>query len=254
MKIRALIVEDELLALDRLRDCLVPEEGIEIVGEARDGQSAVERIDALSPDLLFLDVQLPLLSGFDVLRAAKRKPAVIFTTAHDQYAVHAFEWGAFDYLVKPFERERVRLALERYAQRSRLAEIEPLIEERLSTGSAGVPLQRFFVKHRGVVVPVEVGEIVSILAEDDYSAVHVSGTLSGQVRGKVHLVHLPLREFARRLDARVFRRVHRSAIVNVGCILSMEAAGRGALLRMSDGSVITVSRSGAQSLRDLRLG
>jgi two-component system LytT family response regulator len=104
MTIRALIVEDEPLAIDRLRACLSYLSDLEVIGEARDGATAVAQIDRFRPDLVFLDIQLPLLSGFDVLRSVVYRPAIIFTTAHNAYAVSAFEWGAFDYLVKPFDK------------------------------------------------------------------------------------------------------------------------------------------------------
>lgn len=246
MTIRTLIVEDEPLAIDRLRTCLAYAEQIEVIGEAHDGRAAIEMIDAFCPDLLLLDVRLPLLSGFDILRAIKTKPAVIFTTAHDEYAVHAFEWGAFDYLVKPFDHARVLQALNRYMRRSGSCESDAPIDERLnSTETGDEPLQRFFVKHRGVVVPIHVEDILYVKAADDYSAVSVPGA--------EHLVHLPLREFARKLDVRSFKRVHRSALVNVSHIRRIEPEGRGAVLQMSDGALIQASRSGLQTLRDFQL-
>ena len=246
MTIRTILVEDEPLAIDRLRTCLAYADQVDVIGEAHDGRAAVEMINTLRPDLLFLDVQLPLLSGFDVLRSIQTEAAVIFTTAHDEYAVHAFEWGAFDYLVKPFDHSRVLRALDRYMQRSGSSQSDAPIEERLnSTSSGDRPLQRFFVKHRGVVIPLQVAEILYIKAADDYSAV--------SVRGAEHLVHLPLREFARKLDSRSFRRVHRSALVNVSQIRRIEQEGRGALLHMSDGARIQASRNGLRALRDLQL-
>ena len=246
MTIRTVIIEDEAIAIDRLRACLAYAEQVEVMGEARDGGAAIDIIDLLSPDLIFLDVQLPLLSGFDVLRSIRSKPAVIFTTAHNEYAVHAFEWGAFDYLVKPFDRERVLRALDRYVQRSGTTASDAPIEERLNlTSGNNAPLERFFVKHRGVVVPIEVASIQYIQSADDYSSVSVPGA--------VHLVHLPLRIFAQRLDARSFRRVHRSAMVNLAHIRRIESVGRGALLHMSDGATIQASRSGVQTLRDLQI-
>lgn len=245
MTLRTIIVEDELLAIDRLRTCLAYEEEVDVVGEATDGLEAVNLITALNPDFIFLDVRLPGLSGFEVLERLNHRPAVIFTTAHDEYAVHAFEWGAFDYLLKPFSQERVQLALKRLTERHRLAPTEDSIEDRLRSTRETSKLSRFFVRHLGAVIPVETKDIVCIKAEDDYSAVHL--------QGKVHLVYLPLREFAARLDGAQFVRVHRSAIVNLEQVQRLETLDRRMIVHMRDGSTVTASRSGANALRALQL-
>lgn len=245
MTLRTVIVEDEPLAIDRLRACLAYEENIEMVGEAQDGLHAIKLIEQTMPDIVFLDIRLPGCSGFDVLHRIKRKPAVIFTTAHDEYAVHAFEWGAFDYLLKPFRQERVHLALQRLAERLRLIPTEDSVEDRLRSTLESTKLSRFFVRHQGTVLPIDTGEIISIQAEDDYSAVHLNG--------RVHLVYLPLREFVQRLDPDRFVRVHRSTIVNLKKVKRMELLDRRMLIHMEDGSIVTASRAGAQALRTLRL-
>lgn len=245
MNIRALIVEDEPLAIDRLRTCLAFAEDIDVVGEAHDGRTAIDLIDYLAPDLIFLDVQMPLYSGFEVLRSIARKPGVIFTTAHNEYAVPAFEWGAFDYLLKPFDRERVKLALDRYRQRSGVCEAEPEYAERLQTTESRGLLQRFFVKHRGVALPVAVEEILAIIAEGDYCRVCTGA--------ENHLVHLPLREFEQRLSPERFRRVHRSALIQIDLIQRIEPAGRGAILHMAGGLKVPASRTGLGQLRSLHL-
>ena len=246
MNIRAIIVEDEPLAIDRLRMCLAFSEDVDVIGEAHNGGTAIELIDSLAPDLIFLDVQMPSCSGFEVLRSIARKPGVIFTTAHTEYAVPAFEWGAFDYLLKPFDRERTKLALDRYRQRSGIGEAEPEYVDRLQAiENKGLPLQRFFVKHRGAALPVMVDEILAIIAEGDYCRV-CTGTVN-------HLVHLPLREFEQRLSPERFRRVHRSALIRIDRIQRIEAAGRGAILHMEGGIKVPVSRSGLGHLRSLHL-
>ena len=245
MTIRTLIVEDEPLAIDRLRACLSYAEDVELVGEAREGQAAQALIDKLQPDLVFLDIQLPLLSGFEVLRTVSYRPAVIFTTAHNEYAVSAFEWGAFDYLLKPFDRERVALALKRFRQRSGLKDGGDIMAERIDTTESHGLLSRFFVKQRGVALPIDVENIVAIIAEGDYCRVHLAN--------ESHLVHLPLRDFEARLTPELFRRIHRSALVNTAKIQKVEAAGRGARVTTVNGLKVGASRAGLSELKDLHL-
>lgn len=251
--IRALVVEDEPLARQTIRDFLAGEDWLELVGEAADGLSAVRLIDELRPDLVFMDVQMPGLTGLQVLERARHDPAVIFTTAHDSYAVPAFELEALDYLLKPFGRERFRRAIERVRRHSLEAQTErsnvavtnaPPVRERLAAAlAARAPLARLFVRERGRVVPLRAADITRLAAEDDYVSVHAGG--------KSYLVHLTLNEFAARLDPARFRRVHRSHVVNIDHVLAIEPFDRRLLLKMRDGSEILASRSGSQLLRDL---
>ncbi len=245
MTIRAVIVEDEALAINRLRTCLSYREDVELVGEARDGQAAQNLINKLQPDLVFLDIQLPLLSGFEVLRSIHHRPAVIFTTAHNEYAVSAFEWGAFDYLLKPFDKERVSLALSRFQERSGLKDSGVAIAERLDTTESHGLLRRFFVKQRGLAVPIDAEAIIAILAEGDYCRVHLAD--------ESHLVHLPLRDFESRLAPDLFRRIHRSALINTRKIKRMETSGRGAQVTMENGLIVGASRAGSAELKSLHL-
>lgn len=245
MTVRALIVEDEPLAIDRLRACLAYAEDVELIGEARDGQVAQDLINRLQPDLVFLDIQLPLMSGFEVLRSIRHRPGVIFTTAHNEYAVSAFEWGAFDYLLKPFDRERIALALKRYQQRSGLKDSGETMAERLDTTESHGQLRRFFVKQRGVALPVDTNDVVAIIAEGDYCRVNLFD--------ETHLVHLPLRDFEARLNPDLFRRIHRSALVNTAKIERVEAIGRGAQVTMVNGLKIGASRAGVAELKSLHL-
>ena len=245
MTIRALIVEDEPLAIDRLRACLAYAESVELIGEARDGQVARNLIDRLQPDLVFLDIRLPLLSGFEVLRSTSYRPAVILTTAHDEYAVSAFEWGAFDYLLKPFDKERVALAITRYQQRSGLKDSREILAERLDTTESHGQLRRFFVKQHGVALPIDTEHIIAIVAEGDYCRVHLTD--------ESHLVHLPLRDFEARLNPDLFRRIHRSALVNTAKIERVDANGRGAQVTTVNGLMIGASRAGVAELKSLHL-
>lgn len=245
MTIRALIVEDEPLAIDRLRACLSYVNDLELVGEARDGSTAVALIDRLQPHLVFLDIQLPLLTGFEVLRAIRHRPAVIFTTAHNEYAVSAFEWGAFDYLLKPFDKGRIAVAVQRFQERSGFSESGVALAERLETTESTGSIRRFFVKQRGVTIPIDTEHITAILAEGDYCRVHL--------HCESYLIHLPLREFEKRLTSGLFLRVHRSALINIGKVVQIEAAGRGAQITMQTGLVVPASRAGSAQLKTMHL-
>src|SRR5687767_3003835 len=135
-RIRVIIVDDEELARERLRTLLAKESSIEVVGEAGDGRTAVDLIDRLKPQLVFLDVQMPELDGFEVLKALEQRPNVVFVTAHDKFALKAFDVHAVDYLLKPFDRERFRMALERALSKIRQqkpdelrGEIDAVLEE-----------------------------------------------------------------------------------------------------------------------------
>jgi len=235
---RAIIVEDEPLARRRLRELLADFPTVHCVGEATDAPEAVRSIDALRPDLVFLDIEMPHGSGFDVLGRIRHTPAVVVTTAFDRYAVTAFELQAVDYLLKPFGKERLSRALERITDGSHAA--ARARDALASRGTASV--ERIVVRDRGRVVPIAVGDIVRLEADDDYTAVHVPG--------RRYLVYLPLRDFALRLDPSRFARIHRSHVVNLDRVADLSALGGGRFeLRMSDGVRLPVSRAYARDFR-----
>ncbi|HYC51265.1 MAG TPA: LytTR family DNA-binding domain-containing protein, partial [Gemmatimonadaceae bacterium] len=239
-RMRALVVDDEPLARRRLRELLLEFSGIEQVGEAVDGASAVSEIDALRPDIVFLDVEMPQGTGLEVLDRITHDPAVIFTTAHDKYAVSAFELQAVDYLLKPFGKDRLARALERLAppgggtaDRARDA----------MAVSANQPLTRIIVRDRGRLVPISMGDVVRLEASDDYTSVHV--------KGKMYLVYLPLSEFERKLDPAKYMRVHRSHVVSLDHVAQFTPADGGRYeLEMTDGTCLPVSRAYAKALRE----
>ena len=242
---RTLIVEDEPLARDVLRSFIARRSDIELVGEAADGLEGIRLIDDLTPDFVLLDISLPECSGVDVLHRIKRNPAVVFTTAFDSYALTAFELGAFDYLLKPFQLERFNVAIDRVTERIGSVETEPTIKERIDNNSKSGYLERFFVRHRGLTVPVFAAEVLRFEADDDYTAIHLVG--------KRYLIHIPLREIEQRLNPESFLRVHRSEIVNLNHIRSAVQVDRRFTIEMSDGSRVTASRSRTQSIQALRL-
>lgn len=247
MVVRALIAEDEPLARRTLRELAAELDWLQVVGEAADGAEAVRMIDALAPDLLFLDVRMPELSGVEVLRRIRHDPEVVFTTAYDDYALAAFELEALDYLLKPFGRERFRAAAERV--RRRLAATGDTLRatgERAAAALGGDgPLERIFVRHRDRILPVRVEEIAWLEAADDYVTVHAGG--------QRHLVSLTLSDFERRLDPARFVRIHRSHVVNLDHVVSLRPHddARRLIVTLRGGAEVLASRAGSLALRGL---
>ncbi|MBC7797898.1 MAG: response regulator transcription factor [Pyrinomonadaceae bacterium] len=245
MIIRTLIVEDEPLARQALREFAAEFDWLAVIGEAADGRTAIDLINALQPDLVLLDVQIPEISGIEVINRAEHNPSIIFTTAYDNYALRAFELEAADYLLKPFGRARFKTAVERVRQRH--AEKAG----RLSTEQAQPPeqarnvLTRLFVHFRNSIVPLKIDDISRFEADDDYVKVFVGK--------QSYLIDLTLGEVESRLDSSRFCRVHRSTIVNLEFVERVETQDRRLLLILTDKTEIIASRSGSQALRKLIL-
>jgi len=241
--VRALIVEDEPLARRKLHELIDGVSWLHCAGEAASGPAAIIAIDQLQPDLVFLDIQLPGFSGLDVLARIRHSPAIIFTTAHDQFAVTAFELGAIDYLLKPFGRERFARALDRARpslQQSGDLDTPQRAKESLARG----PLRRLFVRDAGRIVPVRVAAIEWLQACDDYVILHTSG--------KEYMVNVPLADLVSRLDPHVFVRVHRSHVVNLDHVASWTPYDGSRLqITLRNGATILASRQRSRALRDL---
>ncbi|HEY0159489.1 MAG TPA: LytTR family DNA-binding domain-containing protein [Thermoanaerobaculia bacterium] len=240
--LRVVIVDDELLARQRIEDLLAKEERVEIVGTASDGNAAVETIRALQPDLVFLDVQMPGRNGFEVVEAIgrERMPVTIFTTAYDQFAIKAFEVAALDYLVKPFDDERFAQALRR-ARKS--VEQEPAPAEAPPKPEY---LERIAVESRGQVRVVPVSRVDYITASGPYAELHV-GDRTFAIRERMQVLE-------ERLDPAVFFRIHRSAIVRLDRVDTLlHAAGGDYAVRLKDGTELSVSRGRREEL-EARLG
>ena len=231
MAIRALIVDDEFLARQRIEDLLRKENDIEVVGEASTGIEAVEKIRELHPDLVFLDVQMPGMSGTDVAATlGDELPATIFVTAFDRHAVKAFELDALDYLVKPFDDERFEQALSRARKRM---------------PSAGY-LQRIAVDIRGQTRLVPADMIDYISASGPYAELHV-GDRSFAVRERMAALE-------ERLDPEQFFRVHRSAIVRLDRVEALlRGSGGDYAVRLKNGVEVSLSRSRREAL-EAKLG
>jgi len=239
----AVIADDEAPARKRLRDLLQDVAWIEIVDDCADGPATVQAVDRLRPDLLFLDLEMPGCDGLEVSGRISHRPAIVFTTAHNRYAVAAFELGAVDYLLKPFGRERLDLALERLRDvRSRSP--EPSVVERATQAlDRSARLTRLFVRARGRIIVVPLAEVQRIEARDDYCALYC--------KDQRHLVHLRLTELEERLDPAVFQRIHRSHIVNLNFVEAMIPAPDARLeIVLRDGTRLMASRSRSRELRE----
>lgn len=246
MTVKAFIVEDEPLARDALRELVSSVDWLEIVGEAADGVTAVEQLEKFRPELVFLDVHLPEMSGLDVLDRLDYDPVVVFTTAYDEYAVAAFELEAIDYLLKPFGEERFRVAIDRARQALERRPEEPDGRRARQALNRADPLTRILARHRGRIVPVELSEVRRLEAQGDYVAV--------QTGKQKFLVGLSMVDFERRLDSERFIRVHRSHIVNLDYVKSIAPFdGSRLLVEMEDGTEIVASRARSQELRRLVL-
>jgi two-component system, LytTR family, response regulator len=245
-QVTALIADDEPVARAGLRAMLASFGWVTCVGEAANGPAAVEAINTLRPELVFLDIEMPGLKGTDVMRQVQHEPYVIFTTAWAQHAAAAFELGALDYLLKPFGPERLAVTLDRV--RSALGEPggTPALDRYREALSSG-PISRMFVRSGRAIVPIAVERVSWFEADGDYVAIHV-----GKAR---HLVHLSLARLEARLDATRFVRIHRTSIVNLDRVKAFRTGAKGRLLaEMEDGRRLEVSRSKAKDVRELASG
>ncbi len=241
MRLRVVIVDDEELARTVVREHLAAHPDVAVVAECGNGLEAIEAVAAHAPDLVFLDVQMPRLTGFETLELLEPRPAVVFVTAYDRYALKAFEVHAVDYLLKPFSSERFEAALARARALAGAGAKGPSPAAlAASARPEGAALERIAVREgtRVTLVPVEAVEWLK--AEDDYVLIRAAG--------RSHLKHETLAELAARLPADRFVRVHRSWVVHVARIASLEE-GKAAV--MTDGERVPVSRAGAARLREL---
>ena len=238
-RIRAIIADDEPLARRGVRQLLTPHRDVEVVAETRNGRETVQALREVKPDLLFLDVQMPDLDGFEVLReiGASHMPAVIFVTAYDEFAVHAFEAHAIDYLVKPLGAERFSRAIEHMRERLQSAKAVDL-SRKLAALLAAREKER---DKQRIVVPTARGDLLIdaveidwIEADDYYAVIH-----AGQGR---HLVRESLASLVQRLDSARFVRTHRAAIVNVDRIREVRTEPGKTVVLLADGARVPVSR------------
>jgi two-component system LytT family response regulator len=245
---RVIIVDDELLARAVLREYLADHPDVEIVGECANGFEAVKAIAELAPELVFLDIQMPKLDGFEVVELAGAKTQYVFVTAYDQFALRAFEVHALDYLLKPFSRERLEQALAHARARLGSPQAATAAMEAVAAASEAAqrraPLARILIRDGTRVQVVMAASIDYIEAQDDYVQVVAAG--------KAWLKSQRLAELEEQLDPGGFLRVHRSYIVSLAAIERIEPSGKDGHCAVLRGGVrIPVSRSGYAKLRDL---
>ena len=247
---KILIVDDEPLARERVRRHLRDEPGIEIVGEAGNGREAVSAIEEKTPDLVFLDVQMPEMNGFDVLKALEENkiPAIVFTTAYDKYAIQAFEFHALDYLLKPFSRERfkraVRHAREQLENSRQSGNIDERLVSLLENLKAKKYLERIVVKNSGRVFFIKTDEIDWIEAAGNYLKLHVGRD--------AHLIRETMQSIEAKLDPEKFFRIHRSTLVQIDRIKELHPLfGGDYAVILRNGTELNLSRNYRERLPEL---
>ncbi len=249
MRLTTLIVDDEPLAREGLRALLAKDADVSAIAEARDGHDAVMAIRETHPDLVFLDVQMPEMGGFDVVETigARAMPGVVFVTAHDQYAIHAFEINALDYLLKPVIEERFMQAMARAKERLRanVADASRAILGLLETiASPNKYVKRFALWSAGKTTFLNVEEVDWIRAAENYVELHAGK--------RSHMLHVTMNALEKSLDPEIFLRIHRSIMVNVGCIQHIQIGPRGEyVVTLKDGLCLQSGRTYAERLRTL---
>ncbi len=243
-KIKIIIIEDEAPARDLLKAYLAQEADIEIVEECENGFDGIKAIAMHHPDLIFLDVQMPKLTGFEMLELLDEYPQIIFTTAYDQYAIKAFELNATDYLMKPFSKERLLKALSK--ARNKMAEKTPddsNVKQLVSkVKERGGTINRIFVKTGSRIDVIPVAEIIRIDAQDDYAEI--------VTKNKSYLKKETMNFLEKNLPKTNFIRVHRSSIINTDYMDKIEKYGKESyLVVLKDGSRINVSKSRIKELK-----
>lgn len=242
--VRAIIVDDEELARSVVREHLESHPEVEVVAECANGFDAVKAVTELKPDLLFLDIQMPKLNGFEVLDLLDHPCAVIFVTAYDQYALKAFEVHAVDYLLKPFTKERfdkaLGLAIERISRNIPSSHTNLVAEVKAHAR----PLERILVREGSRVHIIPIEKIDYIEAQDDYVSI--------RTEGKSHLKQERLSNLEAMLDPRRFVRIHRSCILNIDRLAKIELYAKDSrVVILKDGTKLSVSRTGYEKLRAL---
>jgi len=241
--LKTIIIDDEQPAIDLLKHYLKQFGQIEIIKECQDGFCGLKAINELKPDLVFLDIQMPKLTGFELLELLDEKPMIIFTTAYDEYAIKAFEINAVDYLLKPFSEERLTEAIKRAENQINTKSSEAKYPELIQSISEKEHIQRIVVKsgHKIVFIPVE--DIIYLESEDDYVMIY---TKTGR-----HLKQATMKYFETALDPVDFFRIHRSFIVKIDQVKQIEPYESGRFIAiLHNGAKLSISKAGYKSLRE----
>jgi len=236
---KAIVIDDEFLARNMVKECLLQHTEIEIVAECADGFEGIKAIQELKPDLIFLDIQMPRINGFEMLELIDEPPSVIFATAFDEFALKAFEANAIDYLLKPFSQMRFDQAIKKFLQNANIGSIEKLLK---TEGKSEFEASRVVVKHQGNIRIIPAIDILYIEAWDDYVKIHTAEN--------VFVKKQTLTFYENALSNKDFLRVHRSFLVNISQVTSIDqGSGENRELRLRNGFHLPVSRSGYQKLK-----
>ena len=242
--IKALIIDDEELAREIIKEYLTDFPKIKVVAECRDAREAIAAITKYKPNLLFLDIQMPEINGFELLEMLDELPKIIFSTAYDQYAIKAFEVNAVDYLLKPYDAERFELAVKRAKNdiESETKTNETITKLLESINKPKDYLDRLLIKQSGRIIIISTEEIYLIKAMDDYAEINT--------KKESYLIQQSLNHLESRLNPDKFLRVHRSFITNINAIKDIVAWSNGRYkIFLKNGREISVSRSGYQKLK-----
>lgn len=242
---KTLIIDDEQLARQRLKRLLKPFEEFDIIGEAINGANGLEQIETLKPELIFLDIEMPVLNGFEMLSRLQHQPKVVFTTAYDQYAIKAFEEDSIDYLLKPIEAERLAKTVKKLQQGMQQPAPALPLETLMQQLFVKKELKTLTVKIGDKILLIKLSDIVYIEAEDKYVFLHTTD-------GRKHLTDFTITALEEKLPE-AFIRIHRSTIINTEHIKEIRKGFNGALVFVMDntvGSKLTSSRSNGDMLRE----
>lgn len=241
--IKAIIIDDEELARELIKNYLKENEEIEIIKECENGFDGAKAISELKPDLIFLDIQMPKINGFEMLEIVDNPPEIIFITAHNEFAIRAFEMNAIDYLLKPYSKDRLMTAVEKAREKIRSktsmsSTIQQLIQQPLSEH-----LERIVVKSGTKIKVIPVEKIIYLEAQDDYVMLYTD-------EGK-HLKQGTMKYFEDHLDASNYIRVHRSYIVRIDQVIQLEPYSKeNFVLKLKNGTSLKVSRHGLKNLKE----
>ncbi|MEE9431811.1 MAG: LytTR family transcriptional regulator DNA-binding domain-containing protein [Melioribacteraceae bacterium] len=246
MKYKAIIIDDEKLAREIIKKFLEQNDNLEVLEECSNGFEGVKTINELKPDLIFLDIQMPKINGFEMLELLEHKPAIIFSTAYDEYALKAFEVDAIDYLQKPYSKERFNNAVEKVIDKLRNTKNISTNYDSLITNIAKQKdfLNRIIIKTSNKIIIIPKDKITYLQAQDDYVMIHSE-------LGK-HLKQQTMKFYEQHLDDKEFYRVHRSYIVKLSAVKQIELFEKDSYkITLQDGTKIPVSRSGFGKIREL---
>ncbi|MBN2348072.1 MAG: response regulator [Bacteroidales bacterium] len=240
---KAIIIEDEELARELIKNYLKGREDISIITECENGFDGIKAINELNPDLVFLDIQMPKLNGFEMLELLDNKPEIIFTTAFNQFAIKAFELNAVDYLLKPYSKDRLNEAVDKALKRNSSEESKAETIKKLSEQTVSENLERIVVKTGSKIKVIPIDTINYFEAQDDYVMLYTDTSK--------HLKQGTMKFFEEHLDPHKFIRVHRSYMVRIDQVVQLEPYAKDSYVaKLKNGTIIKVSKSGLKTLKE----